>query len=143
MQGNFWDLGHGTGKGAVAAALTKRFDKISGVELLDGLFYESLRLKDKYVKQTGDATPIELAQGDFLQLDWWTNTDFIYMNNIFEGSELIGKIAELAANMKAGSWFVTLFKPLPNDGGLWEVKLCKYLEMSWGQAPIHVQYKLK
>ena len=143
VHGDFWDLGHGTGKGAVAAALAQRFDKVSGVELLDGLFYESLRIKDKYVKSSGDATPIELVQGNYLELDWWTNTDFIYMNSIFEGTELLESIGKLASNMKPGSWFVSSFKPLPNEAGHWEQKLCKYMEMSWGQAPIFIQYKLK
>lgn len=74
--------------------------------------------------------------------DWWASSDFIYMNNIFEGPGLIEKIGERATNMKPGSWFVTLFKPMPADEK-WEVKLCKYMEMSWGNAPIHVHYKLK
>jgi serine acetyltransferase len=36
---NFFDLGHGTGKAIVAAAIIGSFKQISGVELLDGLYY--------------------------------------------------------------------------------------------------------
>lgn len=61
ISGKFCDLGSGTGKGMVAAGLLNRFDKISGIELLDGLYYESLRIKDKYVKLTQDQTPIEIV----------------------------------------------------------------------------------
>ena len=82
---------------------------------------------------------MELVKGDFLEVDWWTDTDFVYMNSLFE-EDLLQKIGALAANMKPGSWFITSFKPLPDDGK-WEVCLCKYMEMSWGQAPIHVQRK--
>ena len=64
------------------------------------------------------------------------------MNNIFEGPGLIDKIADRASKMKVGTWFVTLFKPMPVDPSVWEVKLCKYMEMSWGNAPIHIHYKL-
>ena len=60
-------MGSGTGKGMVAAGLLKRFDKISGIELLDGLYYESIRIKDKYVKITADTTtPFNIVQGNFL-----------------------------------------------------------------------------
>ena len=50
IKGKFCDLGSGTGKGLIAADLLMRFEKISGIELLDGLYYESLRIRDKYVK---------------------------------------------------------------------------------------------
>ena len=50
ITGKFCDLGSGTGKGLIAADLLMRFDKISGIELLDGLYYESLRIRDKYAK---------------------------------------------------------------------------------------------
>ena len=39
VEGNFFDLGHGTGKAIVAAAIIRKFSSISGIELLDGLFY--------------------------------------------------------------------------------------------------------
>lgn len=64
------------------------------------------------------------------------------MNNIFEGPGLLEEIGERASKMKAGSWFVTLFKPLPVDPK-WEVRLCKYMQMSWGNAVLHVHYKLE
>ena len=130
----------------VAAGLLKRFDKISGIELLDGLYYESIRIKDKYVKITADTTThFNIVQGNFLdeQNDWWLQSDFIYMNNIFDGEALIDQIGQKASAMKQGSWFVTLFKPMPVDPEMWQLKLCKYMEMSWGSAPIHVHYKLK
>ena len=36
---------------------------------------------------------------------------------------------------------MTLFKPLPPNEN-WEVKLCKYMTMSWGNAPIHIHLKI-
>ena len=48
--GTFYDVGHGAGKGLIAAALSGNFTKIRGVELLDGLYYVSLRLKETYAK---------------------------------------------------------------------------------------------
>ena len=43
LSGKFIDLGHGAGKCIVAAALSGKFSSIKGIELLDGLYYESLR----------------------------------------------------------------------------------------------------
>ena len=51
MQGTFYDLGSGTGKCTIAAALTLKFNKIMGVELLDGLYYESVRMTDILTKK--------------------------------------------------------------------------------------------
>ncbi len=47
INGVFYDLGHGAGKGIVCAGLANRFSKICGVELLEVLYYESLRMIDK------------------------------------------------------------------------------------------------
>jgi len=44
--------------------------------------------------------------------------------------------------MKPGSWFVTLFKPLPADER-WQLKLVKFMTMSWGNALVHVHHKVK
>jgi len=41
LQGTFYDLGSGSGKCLIAAALSAYFQQVRGVELLDGLFYES------------------------------------------------------------------------------------------------------
>ena len=67
-------------------------------------------------------------------------SDFVFLNNNFEGAGLIEQIGERAKLMKLGSWFVTLFKPLPVDER-WEIKLCKFMEMSWGNAVLYVHFK--
>lgn len=41
----------------------------------------SLRLRDKYLKSLSEPLDIELIQGDFLKVDWWTNSDFVLMNS--------------------------------------------------------------
>lgn len=41
----FWDLGHGTGKALVAAALTGQFKEVNGVEFLAELHKQSEQLK--------------------------------------------------------------------------------------------------
>ena len=42
------DLGSGTGKGVLTAALTHRFDRVVGIELLEDLYTESIKMKAAY-----------------------------------------------------------------------------------------------
>lgn len=44
--GVFVDLGHGSGRGIVAAALLHDFDELVGIELLHGLFHASLAVQE-------------------------------------------------------------------------------------------------
>ena len=72
----------------------------------------SLRLREKYLKSTTEPVPIEVIQGDFLNEDWWSDSDFVLMNSQFN-DDLMQQISEKATNLKVGSWFVSMFKPLP------------------------------
>jgi hypothetical protein len=47
-EGTFYDLGSGTGKGCLSAALLHPFVKCVGIEILEGLYNTSLELKDTY-----------------------------------------------------------------------------------------------
>ena len=80
-----------------------------GVELLDGLFYESVRMTDKLAKKC--QLEVSLKQGNLLTEEW-SGSDFVYMSNPFE-YDMLEKVGVIASLMKVGSWFVTLFKPLP------------------------------
>ena len=54
--GIFYDVGHGAGKGLIAAALFGGFSQIKGIELLDGLYYVSLRQKELFFKNSTQVT---------------------------------------------------------------------------------------
>jgi len=46
--GTFVDLGSGSGKGVLAAALMHNFDRCIGIEILEGLYKQSVDLKSVY-----------------------------------------------------------------------------------------------
>jgi hypothetical protein len=46
--GKFVDMGSGTGKGCLAAALLHPFDSVVGIELLEKLYEASVTLKETY-----------------------------------------------------------------------------------------------
>ena len=70
-----------------------------------------------------------MKQGNLLSEEW-SGSDFVYMANPFE-YDMLEKVATIASLMKVGSWFVTLFKPLP-ESEKWQMLMCRYMEMSWG-----------
>ena len=145
IEGTFFDVGHGAGKGLIAAALCKRFEKIGGVELLPGLFYESVKLRDTYTQSQQDTTTIfELIEGDFLENTQWTTADLVYMNSVFDGGFLLEQISEEASKMKVGAWFLTTFKPLLlNESGVWEIRHEEEVDMSWGRITMYFHHKVK
>ena len=142
INGTFFDVGHGAGKGVIAAALTGRFTKVGGVELLPGLFFESVKLRDTFL-QRNTAPEFELIEGDFLEQTQWVGADLVYMNSVFDGGFLLEQISEEAAKMKVGAWFLTTFKPLLNPDGRWEIKHEEEVDMSWGRITMYFHLKVK
>ena len=49
-EGNFYDLGSGTGKAVLAMSLICRFKRLIGIEFLENLFKLSLSIKQNYDK---------------------------------------------------------------------------------------------
>ena len=82
--GIFYDLGSGTGKACVAAALLHPFSAIGGIEVLEGLHAMSVELAHEYmVSRTKAATEEQmLALGQPTRLDFYLGdaTDFSASN---------------------------------------------------------------
>jgi hypothetical protein len=80
----FWDLGHGTGKVLVSAALSGQFSKVKGIELLYELWKESENLKVGYQfyceRDSSKNCEFQTILGDFLMNDW-SDGDFILLNS--------------------------------------------------------------
>ncbi|POM61821.1 hypothetical protein PHPALM_29105 [Phytophthora palmivora] len=55
--GNFYDIGSGCGKVAMAAALLHDFHKCCGIEVLDGLHAVALKVLDRWRYQMLDSLP--------------------------------------------------------------------------------------
>lgn len=51
--GIFIDLGSGTGKAMLAAALTHKFDKVEGIECIKALYDEAEKLRVGYEFKSG------------------------------------------------------------------------------------------
>ena len=85
--GVFYDIGAGTGKPALAAALLHDFEKVKGVELIDELWEASNELKEVWHSKVAPRLPpakraieVEFVRGDLTEVDW-TDCTFGFCNS--------------------------------------------------------------
>lgn len=146
--GIFYDLGSGTGKGVVGAAILHNFDVCYGIECMEGLFSLSLDALNAY-NTRGKArlagrehdTHCQFIHGDFLKTRTkdWRDADVVFANSTCFDSNLMMDIAKLSLGMKKGSIFITLTKRLPSkDFVVLDFEMYK---MSWGEATIFIMQK--
>lgn len=158
--GMFCDIGSGTGKPSVAAAVCHPFDLVAGIEILPGLYAISLQLAVRFEEQrssmgaAGTATGVPegpLAHNtrlafacgdgcDFSVYDW-RNADVCFANSTCFNDALMAKVAEAAESLKKGAFFITLTKKLPSTS--FTVLYQKVFKMSWGGATVFIQQKLR
>jgi Histone methylation protein DOT1 len=106
--GIFYDLGSGTGKPVVAAALLFNFDLCCGIEVLEGLYSVSLDLMQSYNTRGKSSallagrdyeTHCQCVQGSFLNMKIkdWRDGDIVFMNSTCFDDKLMEKIAKRAS----------------------------------------------
>ena len=116
--GVFYDLGSGTGKGVISAALLHPFEKVVGVEILEKLVTASLELVEKYnllmPAKTEESPelfptipPIEIQKNDFFQADFF-NADILFLNSTCYTQEMMNALGKLP--VKKGAFAITLSK---------------------------------
>lgn len=143
--GIFYDLGSGTGKGAVAAALLGDFSICRGIELLEGLFNISISIKNKYDEKSAQILAehsglfktlpaVELYLNDFFQYDW-SDAGFVFANSTCFDYEMMKKIGQV--QLKNGTVGISFTKTIPGDN--WIVLESIKKNMSWGEATVYIQ----
>lgn len=139
----FYDLGSGSGRVVIAAALLFPFARCCGIEILTSLHGIAEMIKDEY--QRFFASPvIEVYHGSItdLALKDWTDGDIIYVNSVCFSNELFAETAQHASKMKIGSIMITLAQPLPKSSGFKLLHETRE-QMSWGEADFLIQQKVK
>jgi SAM-dependent methyltransferase len=141
--GSFYDLGSGTGKPVIAAALLHRFSLSCGIEVVTKLYTASLRAKMEYDKLSVSATEVIFLEGSFLNLGEvdWTTGDVVCANSTCFSKEMMKAISTLASHMRPGAFFISLTHPLDESAGF-EIIEEERLEVSWGGADFYLQRKL-
>ena len=150
-EGNFYDLGSGTGKAVIAMSLIFRFKRLIGIEFLENLFKLSLGVKQNYDKSIGDKfdnykqlfnfespNQIEFLQGDFLK-HTWEDTSIIFANSTCYTLNMMNNIANKAnKECKPGTIIITFTKRLTNLSADWELRDGFRRLMTWGIATIYI-----
>mmetsp|Transcript_13162 Transcript_13162/g.15069 ORF Transcript_13162/g.15069 Transcript_13162/m.15069 type:complete len:282 (+) Transcript_13162:173-1018(+) len=149
--GIFVDLGSGTGKAVFGAFLMHEFDKVVGIELLNGLHNVSLELSSRLddMKNKKDIkydhrllnknTAIEFLCDDILEVDWWKDADLVFANSTCFSHELMKQISEKAGLMKPGAFFITFTRKIDNSH--WKLLEETRHIMSWGEVTVFIQQR--
>ena len=139
--GVFWDLGSGTGKALIAAALGRNeFSKICGVEELDNLYNTSVKVIDNFCKKTKtDKQKFLLVKGDMTKIDW-SDADVIYISSICFPDELIKELEEKGKYLKKGTKIISLKNW--NQTKMYNVIMNMEVKMTWGKNGVYVLEKL-
>jgi len=149
--GNFYDLGSGTGKPVIAMSLIYHFKRLIGIEYLENLFRLSLEIKNTYDGTINSKfennqqlfnfeTPnqIEFLQGDFLKHNW-EDTSIIFANSTCFSLGMMQNIGSKAnKECKSGTIIITFTKRLTNLSTDWELRDGFRRLMTWGIATIYV-----
>lgn len=142
----FYDLGSGSGKGVISAALLYPFSKCVGIELLKSLFDISLDFKLSY-EQTrlslieshsdiwSSLPDIEFIHSDMFETGW-SDAGFIFANSTCFDQSMMDRIS--AAPAQPGTWAVTLTKHLMQP---WAVLQSFRKSMSWGDATVYIHQR--
>ncbi|EQC26068.1 hypothetical protein SDRG_16087 [Saprolegnia diclina VS20] len=104
----FYDLGHGTGRAVLAAALLHPQLTCVGIELVHAL------VKASWVALHAMPLPnVILEHGDILtHAAWWRDGDIVFVNCTCFTADLFRAVEDRACCMKPGSLFVSLTKRL-------------------------------
>lgn len=142
MDGNFFDLGSGTGRVVLQAHILFDFKKCVGIELLDGLHEKALEVKKIFdktiqpqIEKHVENRQLELIKGDLFLQDY-SSADFIFMNHPIKDSDLFLKLEDkLAQELKPGTKIVTIIRALKNPK--FKSLGSQTLKFSWGESTAH------
>ena len=144
-EGYFFDLGSGTGRAVIGAALTYPFSKYIGIELLETLYKATIEIKQLFEKDYNNnkKPDIEFINGDFLKQDL-SKASVIFINSTTFSDKLLGDLADKFNNeCDQGCLVVNTTMELSKlDKNKWEFLPYFRRYMSWGIATVNV-YKRK
>ncbi|KAF0683080.1 Aste57867_24860 [Aphanomyces stellatus] len=143
---SFVDLGSGTGRAVFIARLNFDFAKCTGIEILRGLHAAAADVCANYnefvcgvISTTEPPLQTAFFHSSLLDLEWST-ADVCFANSTCFDSTLIAEMADKAAAMRAGSYFITFTKPLPPDAPF-DIIDKERRNMSWGPATVYIHQR--
>lgn len=139
----FCDLGSGTGKAVLAAAISEKFDYSYGIELLPDLYKASQAILRQFNKdilcqlKDSEKLKIDFFQADFLQYDF-SNADVVLVQCTCMSDQTMGDLQEKLNKLKPGSIVITVTQVL--KAPFTSISSNKY-KMGWGEATVYINKK--
>ena len=136
----FYDLGSGTGKPVISAALLFPFSKLYGLEILNDLHELSKKILEEFEILYPDyADHVEFIKADLMDYDF-ANGDVIYIASTCFSTEFMEKLTKKIELTKPGTRIITLTKKFKSD------KLEKIHSdthaMSWGNTTVMIYRRI-
>ncbi|OQS04963.1 hypothetical protein THRCLA_02853 [Thraustotheca clavata] len=132
----FYDLGHGTGRAVIAAALLYPPLDCRGIEIVENLFFAS-----ENARKASNLSNVSFVLGDILSsTSWWVDGDIVFVNCTCFTNELFSRVQAKALLMKRGSMFISLTKKLHCDS-FQEIAQIP-MKTSWGEEIAFILQKL-
>lgn len=141
----FYDLGAGTGKAVVLAALLAPFGEARGIELVDELYEKSQEILDQFEALVRPHLPdqqlakINFIKNDILQHDF-SDGDVVLAQTTCFPEQLMAQLEEKLENLKPDSRVITLSQSLRSP--LFELTHSGKCRMGWGEATVFVHRKI-
>ena len=133
--GIFYDLGSGTGKCVVGAALLHEFDECRGIEILENLFKTSLQLQEVFRQASN--RKISFVMGDILTENW-ADASFIFVNGTCMSPEILKQLGDIP--IRPGTLSLSLTNSLPAEN--WKILEKVKNQMSWGTCTVFIQRRV-
>lgn len=116
--GTFFDLGSGSGRAVIAAALLHELSRCVGVEILQDLHAKASAVARRYDVAMRAALPhhcsIEMRRGDLFDVKDLDSADIVFVCCVTWDSAIMLRLAhKLASTLHAGAKVLTVGKPLP------------------------------
>lgn len=130
----FYDLGSGTGKAVILAALFFQFSKCIGIEILEDLYNTSKEVLTRFNHNAGISTVTDFIHSDFLEYDI-TDGDIFFVHGTCFPEEFMLELSKKLECIKKGARVITVTKTLTSN-------LLREIEhrdtnMGWGKATIY------
>lgn len=141
-KGVFYDLGSGTGKAVLAAALVGDFTSLTGVELLPELFAAAELARRKFIVATEPFCTNQRTQpdinfilGDLVAIDY-SDADVVFIPSTCYSETLMSMIRRRATMLRAGAILITVSQTLQSSA--FELYTSLEVPMSWGKSTIFI-----
>lgn len=145
LRGTFYDLGSGTGKAVLLAALLGNFDRVIGIEIVPELHAASVKMRDEYYAFVKPHLPeakhhtIDFILADILTHDF-SDGDVVFVQSTCFPEELMAAVERKLEKLKVGAKTVSLSRPIASHSFV--VEISGRCRLGWGEATVYIQRKV-